>query len=117
MPHRNERVNNLIRREMSEVLQRHVKDPRLTEFIAVTEVCTSPDLRFARVYVSAIGHETDKQKILNVLSSASGFLRKELMKELRLRRIPELTFEWDDSIERGDRISRLIDEVCLPPDH
>ncbi len=116
MAHRIERVNNLIRRELSELLQRHVKDPRLGEFVAVTEVCTSPDLRYAKVYVSNIGSAEERQKTLDVLTSASGFLRRELVKSLRLRRIPELSFHWDDSIERGDRLTRLIDEVCSPQD-
>ncbi len=116
MAHRIERVNNLIRREISELLQRHVKDPRLGEFIAITEVSTSPDLRYARVFISSIGGEEEKQKTLSVLTAASGFLRKELAKNLRLRRIPQLSFCWDDSIERGDRLTRLIDEVCSPPD-
>ncbi len=116
MAHRIERVNNLIRREISELLQRHVKDPRLGEFIAITEVSTSPDLRYAKVFISSIGSEEEKQKTLSVLTAASGFLRKELAKNLRLRRIPQLSFSWDDSIEQGDRLTRLIDQVCSPPD-
>ncbi len=116
MAHRIERVNNLIRREISDLLQRHVKDPRLSEFIAVTEVRTSHDLRYARVFVSNISGEEEKQKTLSVLAAASGFLRKELAKNLRLRRIPQLSFCWDDSIERGDRLTQLIDQVCSPQD-
>lgn len=114
MAHRIERVNNLIRREISELLQRHVKDPRLAEFIAVTEVDTSPDLKYAKVFVSSISSPEEKEKILGVLASASGFLRKELARNLRLRHIPELHFIWDDSIERGARVTQLIDEVCSP---
>ncbi len=117
MAHRIERVNNLIRREISDLLQRHVKDPRLGEFIAVTEVRTSPDLRYAKVFVSSISSEEEKQKTLSVLTAASGFLRRELAKNLRLRRIPQLSFSWDDSIERGDHLMRLIDQVCSPQDH
>ncbi len=115
MAHRIERINNLIRREISELLQRQVKDPRLGAFIAVTEVCTSPDLRHAKVFVSCIGSE-EKQKILSVLTAASGFFRTELAKHLRLRRVPELSFSWDDSIERGDHLMRLIDQVSSPED-
>jgi len=111
MAHRIERINSLIRREISEMLQYQVKDPRLGTFIAVTEVATSPDLKFAKVFVSYIGNEEEKGETLSVLAGASGFLRKELAKHLRLRYIPELSFHWDDSIERGDRISRLIDQV------
>ena len=111
MAHRIERINNLIRREISELLQRQVKDPRLGTFIAVTEVSTSPDLKHAKVFVSYISSQEEKQEILNALTTAAGFLRKELTKNLRLRRIPELSFHWDDSIEQGDRLLRLIDQV------
>jgi ribosome-binding factor A len=111
MAHRIERVNTLIRKEISELIQRQLRDPRLDSFVAVTEVSTSPDLQLAKIFVSSIGGKQDEQKILDVLNSAAGFLRTELAKKLRLRRIPELSFTWDDSIEHGDRILRLIDEV------
>lgn len=111
MAHRIERVNNLIRQEISEMLRRQVKDPRLGGFITVTKVSTSPDLRYAKVYVSQISGESSRQDILSTLSTASGFFRKELTKSLRLRRIPELSFQWDDSIERGAHLLELIDRV------
>jgi ribosome-binding factor A len=106
-----ERVNTLIRREISELIQRELRDPRLDEFIAVTEVDTSPDLKFAKVFVSCMSGQKEEQRILGILNSAAGFLRTELSKTVRLRRVPELHFYWDNSIERGDRILRLIDEV------
>jgi len=111
MAHRIERVNSLIRQEISQLLQRQVKDPRLGNFIAVTEVSTSADLKHAKVFVSRIGSEEDKQETLSVLTAASGFFRKELARRLKLRSIPELSFQWDDSIERGDHLLQLIDEV------
>ena len=111
MARRIERVNNLIRQEISELLQRQVKDPRLGTFVAVTEVSTSPDLKYAKVFVSCISNEEEKQKTLSALTGAAGFFRKELTKNLRLRRIPELSFHWDDSIERGDHLMQLIDRV------
>ena len=111
MAHRIERVNNLIRREISELIQRELRDPRLDEFVTVTEVSTSPDLKFAKVYISCISGKQEEQKTLTVLNSASGFLRTELARKVRLRRIPELSFYWDDSIEHGDHILRLIDQV------
>ena len=120
MSYRIERVNNLIRQEISELLQRQVKDPRLGSFVAVTEVSTSPDLRYARVFVSHIGSEEEKQETLRGLSAASGFFRNELARRLRMRRIPELNFEWDDSIERGSRLLDLIDKVStdsIPDQH
>ena len=111
MTHRIERVNNLIRQEISELLRRQVKDPRLGTFVAVTAVVTSPDLRRAKVFVSGISSKEEKQETLNALTGASRYFRKELAKNLRLRRIPELSFQWDDSIERGDRLMRLIDQI------
>ncbi len=116
MAHRIERVNSLIRQEISQLLQRQVKDPRLGDFIAVTEVSTSADLKYAKVFVSRIGSEEEKQETLGVLASASGFFRRELARRLKLRYIPELSFQWDDSIERGDRLLQLIDEVTSEKD-
>ena len=117
MAHRIERVNNLIRQEISELLQRQVKDPRLGTFVMVTEVSTSSDLRYAKVFISCLDSQEEKQKTLSALAAASGFLRKELAKHLRLRRVPELSFHWDDSIERGDHLLRLIDQVSSQQDH
>ena len=111
MPHRIERVNNLIRQEISELLQRQVKDPRLGSFITVTEVLTSHDLKYAKIFVSRIGSEKEKQETLDALTAASGFFRNELARCLRLRRIPELSFQWDDSIEHGVRLLELIDTI------
>ena len=111
MAHRIERVNHLIRQEVSQLLQRQVKDPRLGSFVTVTEVATSPDLKYARVYVSRIGSGDEKQETLDGLAAAAGFLRNELARRLELRRIPELRFQWDNSIERGARLLDLIDEV------
>ena len=113
MSHRIERINNLIRQEISELLQREVKDPRLSHFVAVTEVSTSADLRHAKVFVSCISSKEEREEMLNALTAASGFFRRELTKQLRLRRIPELSFHWDDSIERGDRLLRLMDQLDL----
>jgi len=111
MTHRIQRLNSLLRHEISELLQRQVKDPRLGNFVAVTEVSISPDMKHARIFVSHMGSEEEKQETLSVLASASGFLRWELAKRLRLRRIPELSFQWDDSIERGAHLLKLIDQV------
>jgi ribosome-binding factor A len=110
--HRIEQVNKLIRREISELLQRQVKDPRLGDFVAVTDVSTSADLRYAKIFVSRIASEEEKQETLSALAAAAGFLRNELARRLRLRRIPKLSFQWDDSIKRGDHLLQLIDQVA-----
>ena len=112
MSHRIERVNSLIRQEISELLQRQVKDPRLGNFIAVTEVSTTSDLKHARVFISYIGTEEEKQETLKVLTSASGFLYRELAKRLKMRIVPELSFHWDNSIEHGDRLLQIMDGIA-----
>ena len=111
MSHRIERVNSLIRQEISQLLQRQVKDPRLGNFIAVTEVDTSADLKHARVYISHLGTEAEKQETLSTLTAAAGFFHRELTKALKMRYVPELSFHWDGSIERGDRISQILNRV------
>ena len=111
MSHRIERLNHLIRQEISELLQRHVKDPRLGNFVAVTDVETSSDLKTARIYISHYGTEAEKKATLAALSQATGFFRNELAKRLTLRRVPEISFHWDDSIERGAHMEELIDRV------
>jgi ribosome-binding factor A len=111
MSHRIERVNTLILREISELIQHELRDPRLDEFIGVTEVDTSPDLKYAKIYISAMSGQQEEQKILGILNSAAGFLRTALANKVNLRYTPELHFIWDNSIEHGDKILRLIDEV------
>ncbi len=111
MTRRVERVNSLIRQEISQLLQHQVKDPRLGSFVSVTEVDTSSDLKSAKVFVSCIGDEEKKEEILHVLAAASGFFRGELAKRLKLRYCPQLDFRWDDSIQRGAHIQELIDSV------
>ena len=111
MAHRIERVNNLIRREISELLQRQVKDPRLGSFVAVTQVSISSDLRHAKIFVSRTGSDKEKRETLSGLTAASHFFRSQLARRLKLRRIPELSFQWDDSIECGAHLLELMDTI------
>jgi ribosome-binding factor A len=117
MSHRIERVNALLRREISDLIQHQAKDPRLDTFVTVTQVETSPDLKFAKVFVSSIQGKQESEKMLEALAAASGFLRRELSRTIRMRYIPDLTFIWDDSIEHGDHILRLIDQVSEEREH
>lgn len=116
MTRRIERINSLIRQEISQLFQHQVRDPRLGNFITVTEVSTSADMKHAKVFVSCMGGKEEKQETLIVLAEASGFFRSELAGRLKLRYIPELSFYWDDSIERGDYLLQLLDEVRLEKD-
>lgn len=114
MSRRLEKVNHLIRGEISELLQREVKDPRLGGFVTVTGVSTSSDLSHAKVFISVMGEEEEKNEALEALNTASGFLRKELSMRLRLRRSPELSFHRDNSIEEGAHVQQLINQVTNP---
>lgn len=111
MTRRTVRVNELLREEISDLLQREVKDPRLGEgLITVTEVQVSPDLRHATVFISYLG-EGEQAKVLAGLAAAAPFLHRELVHRLTIRRVPEFTFRFDPSIERGARLASLIHEV------
>jgi ribosome-binding factor A len=111
MSRRSERTSKLIQREISELLEREVNDPRLCKFISVTEVTLSPDLKHAKIFVSTLGTEINKEDLLAGFNNASGFLRKELAAHLRLKQIPQLSFCYDDSIERGARLLKLMGEL------
>jgi ribosome-binding factor A len=111
MVHRIERVNHLIRQEISELLRREVKDPRLNGIVSITQVETSADLKYSKVFVSCLCSDEKKREVLSTLISASGFLHNELKKRLNLRHIPELDFRWDCSIERGAHILEIIDKI------
>ena len=111
MTRRAERISSLIRQEISDLLRERVNDPRLSSFISITSVSTSPDLRHAKVFVSALGGETSKNEVLQGFTTASGFFRRELAERMILRSIPELSFEFDDSIEHGAKILKLINQV------
>jgi len=116
MSRRSERTSKLIQREISALLEREVNDPRLSKFVSVTEVILSPDLMHAKVYVSTLGSEMNKEDLLAGFDKASGFLRKELAAHLRLRQMPELSFHYDDSIERGARLLELMGELGIRKD-
>ncbi len=107
------RVNEALREVLSEEIGA-LKDPRIG-FVTVTGVETSPDLRQATVFVSVLGSERKRKASLAGLNSSHGVLQAAVNRELRLKRTPQLSFQYDPTIERGVRLSRLIDE--LSPDH
>jgi ribosome-binding factor A len=102
------RVDEAVRMVLSEAIAKDLQDPRVG-FVTVTGVKTSPDLRHARVYVSVLGDEHARSESLEGLRSAHGFLQGHLASELALKHTPTLTFEYDESIDRGMRISELIE--------
>jgi ribosome-binding factor A len=109
--HRLEKVNQLIRQELSDLLLREVKDPRLSGYISINSVATTPDLRYAKILVSCVCDEDRKKEILEALHSAAGFFRTEMGKVFKIRRVPELHFVWDSSIERGSDLLTYMDKV------
>ena len=109
------RVNEAVREVVSAHIAGDLKDPRIG-FVTVTAVDTSSDLRHARVYVSVLGDEHARARALTGLTSSRGFLQAKVNEELHLKRTPSLVFEYDPSVERGVRISQLIDEAAPPPE-
>lgn len=104
------RVGDQIRQELSELLARHVRDPGVG-FITITEVKVSPDLQVARAYYTTLGDEAARGHTRKALERATPFLRREIGQRLRLRRVPELHFHFDESVERGDRIERILQDL------
>jgi ribosome-binding factor A len=111
---RTERVNDLIRDELSDLLLREVRDPRLGGLISITQVEVSPDLANARVFVSVMADAAEQQEAIRALNAAAAFFHRELKKRIDIRRVPFLTFKLDTSIEQGARILSLINEVLQP---
>lgn len=119
---RMDRVNAYIMELLGEAIRR-VKDPRLSELAAVTEVRTAKDLSMAKVFISFAGTKREREETLEALTAARGFLKREIAPMLAMKTIPDLVFVLDDSIERGarvlakiERISRERSEHPLPPD-
>ena len=110
MSERMRRVNESVRQVLAEALP-ELKDPRIG-LVTVTGVVTSPDLRVATVYVSVLGNARKKRATLAGLEAAHGLLQGRLARELRMKRTPQLTFEYDLSVERGVRMSQLSDELA-----
>jgi ribosome-binding factor A len=107
---RADRIADLILKELAEVLLRRVKDPRLAD-ITLTNVEVSPDLRHAKVYYSLLGDDEKRSKATVGLESARGFVKRELGKRLQLRRMPDISFCFDASLEHGSQIDRLLAEL------
>jgi ribosome-binding factor A len=111
MTRRTERINSVIQQEVSQLLRDQVNDPRLNSLISITRVDTSADLRHTKIFISSFGENVDKKEILEGFNAASGFLRSQLASRLQLRYMPDLSFQFDDSIERASEVLRLIDKV------
>lgn len=108
---KNTRINGEVQKELSTLISREIKDPRISPMTSVVDVEVSPDLKTAKVYISVLGDSEAKESTLKGLKSAASFIRGQLAKSLNLRNTPELTFIIDNSIEYGVNMSKLIDEI------
>lgn len=108
---RGERIRKTLMKEVSDIIQRHVKDPRISGIVSVTDVELSNDYGHAKIFVSVYGTEEQKENTIEALQDSTSKIRCEIGKRIRLRHTPELEFFRDDSLERGSRISELIDKI------
>ncbi|WP_454781300.1 30S ribosome-binding factor RbfA [Legionella sp. WA2022007384] len=109
---RTDRVAEMIQRKLAQIIPMEVKDPRLTGFVTISAVKVAADLGHAKVYFTVLND--DKETAATILNAAASYLRSALARSITLRTVPQLHFVYDESIEYGQRLSRLIDEVNPP---
>lgn len=112
---RQKQVGDLLRDEISFIIQRGLKDPRIG-FASITRVEVSPDIRYATTYVSVLGTEEEQSETLVALNNASGYIRHELGPKLTMRSIPNISFRLDRSMQHAENVQRLLSEIDLPPE-
>jgi ribosome-binding factor A len=106
-----DRIEEQLRIELSEIIEREIQDPRIG-LTTVTAVKVTPDLRHARIFVTVLGDDAQRKKALEGLRSAASFVRRSLSKRLHhMRRIPELSFDYDEAVEKGMRIEQLLNQI------
>ena len=105
------RMNVEVQKELSQIISHEIKDPRIHPMTSVVSVEVTPDLKFAKVFVSVLGDEDERESTMTGLRSATSFIRGQLAKNLNLRNTPQLTFFGDNSIEKGIEMSKKIDEL------
>lgn len=115
--YRSGRINEEIKKEISDIIHNEIRDPRLTAMISVTKVDVTKDLRYAKVFVSIFGSEEEKKNSFNALKNSVSFLRRELGHRVNLRYTPELILELDTTIEYGMHINSLIEKIKETTEH
>lgn len=108
---KNTRINGEVQRELSRIISREIKDPRIAPMTSVVDAVVTSDLKQCKAYISVLGSDEEKEKTMEGLNSAVGYIRRELAHSVNLRNTPEITFILDDSIEYGVEMSRKIDEL------
>ena len=111
MSRRTDRINEQLREEISRVLARQIKDPRLNSVISITRGESSSDLRSAKVYISVLGNDIQRKEALEGLQSAASFLRREIRDRINMKHTPFMTYLLDDSIQQADHLLRLLNDV------
>lgn len=111
MKQRTNRIAEEMKKEISNIIQNEIKDPRLAKLVSIMAVDVTRDLRYAKVYVSVLGTNDEKNEVHNGLKSAAGFIRHEIAQRMNIRYSPELLFQIDDSIEHGVYMSKLINDT------
>jgi len=106
-----ERIRKALIKELSDIIQHKIKDPRIKGIISVTEVELSPDYKYAKAYISIFGADESKNDIMEAIEDSAFFIRGEIGRRIRLRHTPELKFELDESLEKGQRLTELIDKI------
>jgi ribosome-binding factor A len=110
MRYRTNRLAEELKNEISVVISQEVRDPRMG-FVTVTDVKVSSDLRYARIFISVFGNKEEQRQTIDALADASGFIRRQIGARIKLRYTPELTFAYDESVEQGDRMMQLIEDI------
>lgn len=108
---RTDRIAEMLQRELAQLITKEVRDPRMPAFVTISAVKVSADLSYAKVYFTVLNHDINETK--DILNAAAGGLRSALARSVKLRTVPQLQFIYDESIEYGRRLSKLIDDVNL----
>lgn len=113
---RSDRIAGMIQRKLASIIQQEVKDPRLPQLTTLSAVSVSPDLAYAKVYITALGDEEQAQLALSILNRAASYLRTALARTLPVRTVPQLQFVYDSSLQYGSRIKQILDDVLVDDD-
>jgi len=111
---RSVRINDEIKKELSQILRSELKDPRIGAMVSVMKVETTTDLKYCKVAVSVLGDEAEKKSVMEGIKSASGFIRKLVAERINLRATPEFTFVLDDSVEYSIKIHKILSDLEQP---
>ena len=108
---KNTRINGEVQRELSRIISREIKDPRIAPMTSVVDAVVTSDLKQCKAYISVLGNDEEKEETMKGLNSAVGYIRRELAHSINLRNTPELVFELDESLEYGARIDSILNEI------